>query len=569
MKKIPRYYQKDACNSVVKAWKNKEIPCISMMTALGKALCAAMLANYGLKKGLRVLCLVPTSELATQNFEEAINNIDDEFKSKIGLVCAQLNKKQNHLNFVIAMYQSFINLRAISGNFGMIIIDEAHLVSNNENSQIRKIVRSLQRINKDVLIVGMTASPYRLGQGLLTEKCIKGVPLFTSICYDTSINPGIKKLIDEKSLAKIEVINTHYQIDLTGVKMSGHEYNQNDVGLKFEMICDDAVEDFRQGFIDENVETALIFVPNCSAGKRVINCWNDQSTMRMVSNESSDYERKDAVEWFKYGKGSRYLVNVNIYTTGFNFPALQAVVMLRATTSPGLLIQILGRLIRPYGDMVGKFWDYGSNLSRLGGIEDIIVPKPKKRRSEAPKKLCTAIIETPVMYEELHYRVGDVCGYPNLLSAKKCKICEAEFIPMGEEGKYSMRTKGEALAKKAAEMVFTYDVTAVFFDEAISKKSGIRMIKMSFYGEYSEFLANDYLCIEHTGQAKNIATAKIMNMLKNKRDYYQMSKFEGGVSVKSVLFLLGEEYFNQFFKQIKTVTIAREGHFDKVRSWEY
>jgi hypothetical protein len=50
MKKIPRYYQKDACNSVVKAWKNNEIPCISMMTALGKALCAAMLANYGLKK---------------------------------------------------------------------------------------------------------------------------------------------------------------------------------------------------------------------------------------------------------------------------------------------------------------------------------------------------------------------------------------------------------------------------------------------------------------------------------------------------------------------------------------
>jgi DNA or RNA helicases of superfamily II len=352
-------------------------------------------------------------------------------------------------------------------------------------------------------------------------------------------------------LAKIEVINTHYQIDLTGVKMSGHEYNQNDVGLKFEMICDDAVEDFRQGFIDENVETALIFVPNCSAGKRVINCWNDSNTMRMVSNESSDYERKEAVEWFKYGKGSRYLVNVNIYTTGFNFPALQAVVMLRATTSPGLLIQILGRLIRPYGDMVGKFWDYGSNLSRLGGIEDIIVPKPKKRRSEAPKKPCTAIIETPIMYEGLNYRVGATCGYPNLLSAKKCKVCDAEFIPMGEEGKYAMKTKGEALALKKAKITISYDVKDVFFDLVNSKKGDIPMVKLAFYDLDGGHIANSYLCFDHSGQAKNLATARLMELLKDKKSYYQIRKFENGVTSKSIHFLTGEEYYDQFLNVSK------------------
>jgi len=95
------------------------------------------------------------------------------------------------------------------------------------------------------------------------------------------------------------------------------------------------------------------------------------------------------------------------------------------------------------------------------------------------------------------------------------------------------------------------------------------MVKMSFYDEVGNHLANDYLCIENTGQAKNLATAKIMDMLKNKRDYYQMSKFEGGVNVKSVLFLLGEEYFDKFFKQIKTVTVAKEKGFDKVKAWTY
>jgi hypothetical protein len=41
------------------------------------------------------------------------------------------------------------------------------------------------------------------------------------------------------------------------------------------------------------------------------------------------------------------------------------------------------------------------------------------------------------------------------------------------------------------------------------------------------------------------------------------------VNVKSVLFLLGEEYFNHYFKKIRTVTVAKEKGFDKVKSWTY
>jgi len=555
MKKEPRYYQKDACNAVVKAWRNREITCISMMTALGKALCAAMLSEYGHKKNMRVLCLVPTKELVNQNYEECLDYIGHDQINRLGRVCLKLNKKQNNREIVIAMYQSFYSLRAISGTFGMIIIDEAHLVSNNELSQIRKIVKSQQRINPDILIMGMTASPYRLGQGFLTEKCIKGTPLFTSICYDTSVEPGIKKLIEEKYLAEIRIMNTHYQIDLTGVKMSGLEYNQTDVGIKFDNICDNAVEDFRQGFIDEDIETSLIFVPNCEAGKRVLACWGDLSTMRMVSNETSDHDRDETTKWFKHGYGKRYLVNVNIYTTGFNFPALQSIVLLRATTSPGLLIQILGRLVRPYGDLIGKVWDYGSNIERLGGIDNIQIPKNIKKRGDAPKKICTAVND------------GILCNHVNILAAKKCAKCKAEFVSINDEGNYSMRTVADVLAAKVEKEKFTYEVFKITFDSY--QKTDVPMIKMFFWDEDAALLHTEYLCIEHTGSARGLAIAKIKSLMKSPgKDWYQISKFENGHNVKNMLFLLND-FYGQYFKTVKTITLVRDGRFNKLLEWQF
>jgi hypothetical protein len=233
---------------------------------------------------------------------------------------------------------------------------------------------------------------------------------------------------------------------------------------------------------------------------------------------------------------------------------------------------MVGRVIRPHDDKeVGYLIDYGTNLDRLtvGGIEDIIVPKPKKRRAEAPKKPCMAIIETPIMYEELHYRVGDVCGYPNLLSAKKCKVCDAEFIPVGEEGLYNMRTKGEALALKKAKITMTYDVKDVFFDLVNSKKGDIPMVKMAFYDLDGGHITNSYLCFDHPGQAKNLATARLMELLKDKKSYYKIKKFEGGVTSKSVHFLTGEEYYDQFFKRIKTVTVETAGRFPQVIDWQF
>jgi DNA repair protein RadD len=570
MRKELRYYQKEACRAVVEDWKKGEVPCISMMTALGKSLCAAALTEYCIKKNWRVICLVPTSELVSQNADEMYDFISTP--KDIGIVCSQLNKMQNKRKIVIAMYQSFYSKRASSGHFDAIIIDEAHLISNNADSQYRKIIKSLQRINPSVKICGWTASPYRLGQGLLVNKCIKGEPLFTSIPYDTSVYPGIPRLVEEKSLAQIEVINTHFNIDLTNIKMSGHEFNNTDVGLKFDAICEDAVNDMREGFERYDVETALIFVPNCASGEKVLACWNDPTTMRMVSNNTTKHDRAANVKWLKEGKGKRYLVNVNIYTTGFNMPSLEAIVLMRATTSPGLLIQMLGRLIRPFGDLVGLVWDYGSNIERLGGIADIKVPKGKLKKSEVPKKLCLAALEENIEFEGIKYKKGQSCNCANLLSAKKCSKCGAQFIGENEEGKYQMLTKAQALQMKIELDTHVYDVEKVYYEQAYSRKDQTPMIKIRFYDEDVNHIHDSYLTLNHRGFARDNSIKMLISMLKNPSDYSDIAQFEGGVNVENVLMLLeNDEYKDQYFKKIKAITLAPQagGKFKELRNILY
>jgi DNA repair protein RadD len=512
-----------------------------MMTGLGKSLCIAALMNYYVNKGKRVLQLVPRLELVEQNYKEAFDYIDK--KNALGIVCGQLGKKEIYKQAVIAMASSFVGSRAISGKFDIILCDECHLIHwkppGEKPGTYQKIITSQLRLNPDVLVVGLTATGYRLDQGELHEKSHKALPFFTHKVYDSSIDPGLKRLIEEGYLSHIHTLNTPVHVDLTGVKMSGLDYNATDAGVKFDAIIENAVQDMREQFKNNNVRTALIFASNIANALHILKSWGNEFTMRIICGNDkicSNAQRRDAIEWFKNGSGCRYIVNVDILTTGFDHAALDCVVLLRATTSPGLLVQMIGRVIRPHDDKEqGYLIDYGTNIERLtdGGIENIKVPLPKKSRGDAPKKIC-----------------GN-CNEFNILSAKRCKKCDAEFINEDDSGKYTMRTRAEALALKKEKKTETRNISSVIFSN--HNKNGIDIVKIDFYeqsyDEQEHHICSDYLCFNHSGSAQGLAIAKLRKLLKNPaKDYRQIAQFEGGICTKSVLFLLNE-YYDQFLKQ--------------------
>jgi DNA repair protein RadD len=563
-KKTLRYFQQDAIDAIIKDVIAGEVPYINAVTGFGKSIVMADLTERALNKNKRVLQLVPNHTLCTQNYEQTFSYITD--KQALGICSAKIGKFQISKKAVIATQTSFLRRRTKSGSFDVLLVDEADMISPDETTTYQKIIKSLRRLNPKMTIVGMTGSPVRKDQGFLHDPVKKGNVIFTKCSYESDI----PRLMREGYLSYIEILNTHVSVDLTGVKSTtydyGKDYNQAECGVKFDKIIDDAVADFKQLFLEKGIKTSLIFASNLANARRIVAAYGNDNECKLAHGDMGEAERKVLIHWLKNGNGNRHLVNVGLYTRGFDFPALEAIVFLRATTSLRLYLQMIGRLLRTHSEKAfGFLADYGSNAERFGPIDALKPPKPP-REGECPRKPCLAIIEETIEFEGLTYRKGDECQYPNILSAKKCKCCGAVFISDNETGLYSMKTQAQILAAKQEATTETIEVASVYFESALSKKDGTPMIKIIMYDEFVSLICTDYICINHTGSAKGLATAKIMALLKDKKSFYHIGKFEGGVNVKNMLFLF-ENYYSEYFRLIKTVTLQQDGRFKKIVSY--
>lgn len=145
----------------------------------------------------------------------------------------------------------------------------------------------------------------------------------------------------------------------------------------------------------------------------------------------------------------RHCVNYGILTTGFDFPAMDCIIMLRPTKSPGLWVQMLGRGTRPFyaegfdlSTTEGRLaaiaastkqnclvLDFAYNTAEMGPINDPKLPKKKgKGGGDAPIKTCGRTGDPPVTNLVLiDDEVQEGCGAWNHPSARHCIQCGAEF----------------------------------------------------------------------------------------------------------------------------------------------
>ena len=116
---------------------------------------------------------------------------------------------------------------------------------------------------------------------------------------------------------------------------------------------------------------------------------------------------------FKDGE-LKYLANVNVFTTGFDAPNVDCVVLLRSTLSPGLYYQMVGRGFRLFpGKRDCLVLDFGRNILRHGPVDLLKVTgsKPEAGGEVAGKRV-------PAM-------PGGHCGRLRPLSAMRLRISAA------------------------------------------------------------------------------------------------------------------------------------------------
>ena len=194
-----RPYQSAAIEAPFRYWhKGGGNPLIEIPTGGGKTLIISSICKRMVEEHkARVLIAAHRKELLLQN-EATFKRLWPN--APIGVFSSGLGRREIR-QITIAGIQSIFRQPKKMGHVDLLIIDEAHLLSPKVDGQYGKLIEALRHVNGSLRILGLTATPYRLGQGLLTQGEGK---IFDSIVYQAHI----KDLIDQGYLSAMHSSST-------------------------------------------------------------------------------------------------------------------------------------------------------------------------------------------------------------------------------------------------------------------------------------------------------------------------------------------------------------------------
>lgn len=479
----PRSYQIEAAHSVPNYFQtNSGNPVIAMPTGTGKSVVIAMILQmvYHYWPGQRVMVLTHVKELIQQNYDKLMTLWP---AAPAGVYSAGLNRKESNRRITFAGIGSVAKKANLFGHIDLVFIDEAHLVSPNDETLYQLFLAALKEVNPNVRVIGFTATPWRLGTGRITEDGI-----FTDVCFDITGMQAFNRLIAEGFLAPLIPRQTKMMLDIDGVHMRGGELIASEL--------QHAVDKYEitQAAIRETLELAhdrrhwLIFASGVEHACNIADMLNDMGIPTVaIHSKMGDAQRDQAILDFKAGK-YRAAVNNNVLTTGFDFPAIDCIVVLRPTASTVLWVQMLGRGTRPFECAEYKkenclVLDFAGNTRRLGPINDPVIPRKKgaKAGGEAPVKLCGS------------------CATYNHASVTHCCYCGAEFT---FQVKLKQTAASDELLRGDAPLVEVFKVDHITY--STHEKAGRPvMMKVTYYCGLRSF--SEYVCIQHDGFAQRKA----------------------------------------------------------------
>jgi DNA repair protein RadD len=320
-------------------------------------------------------------------------------------------------------------------------------------------------------VIGLTASPYRLGHGYITDK---------PAIFDALIEPvSIEELIFKGYLSTLRSKLTSTKLEVDGVKKRGGEYIESELQAKVD------TSDKNAKVVQEIISLAggrrswLVFCAGVAHAQHIKEYFNEQGIVaECVTGETPSSQRDRILRDFKAGT-IQALTNANVLTTGFDAPMIDLIAMLRPTMSPGLYVQMAGRGLRiAEGKTDCMVLDFAGVVEQHGPIT-AVRPPPKKgdKVGEAPVKVC------------------DQCQEICALNTRVCPACGAEFPePVRPALKLSNL---DIMGNEGIDL----EVTAWTWRKHISRASGKEMLSLTYYGGLSDTPVTEYLAVTHDGYA--------------------------------------------------------------------
>lgn len=491
---VLRNYQQQAVAATLQHFRTSHASALIVLpTGAGKSLIIAELAR--LARG-NLLVLTHVQELVEQNHAKY-----EALGLHAGLFSSGLGKHQHDAQVTFASIQSIANhLTSFKQSFSLVIIDECHRVSHQEDSQYQQVITYLQKRNPRLMRLGLTATPYRLGQGWIYRYDYRGFvrdteqATFEHCIYELPLS----QLIREGYLTPPTCIDAalhHYDFSaLSNPDDTQQTSVINQLLRKYPRVTQAITEevihlaDSRRGVMFfaasvEHAEEIFSYLPTGSAA--------------LITGNTDSTSRKTLIENFK-NQQIKYLVNVSVLTTGFDAPHVDLIAILRPTKSVSLYQQIAGRGLRLYPDKTDcLIIDYAGNGFNLFSPE---VGTPKPAADTQPVQVfcpicqfanifwgrlddqgqiiehfgrrCQGLVEQGDRKEQCQYRFQfkecPFCHHENDIAARRCQECTKVLIDPDDLLKRALSLK-DAKVMRCAGMSFETDsqhrLNIIYHDE--------------------------------------------------------------------------------------------------------
>lgn len=322
---ILRPYQHEAVNATLEALQTKQSALVVMATGLGKTVTFAEIAR---RVPGRVLVLAHREELIQQAASKIRmvtgENVDIEMASDRADMHIYRKSK-----IVVASVQSLHAKRIKRFKpeaFQWIITDEAH---HAPAASYRRIYSHFPAAKH----IGVTATPDRSD-----EKALGLIFECNPFTYDIheAVLDGYLVPVKQQTV----VIES---LDLSGVHKVAGDFNARELSERLQY------EETMLGIADALIKLAkwyktIVFTvskENCELCTEIINRYRPNAA-RFVHDGTPKDERRQILADYRAGL-FQYLVNVGVFTEGFDEPSIEMVAVARPTQSRSLYSQMLGR----------------------------------------------------------------------------------------------------------------------------------------------------------------------------------------------------------------------------------
>lgn len=488
-----RGYQQIAVNAVYDYMRKSDLnPCVVLPTGAGKSIVIAKIVTDAvtLWQG-RCLILAHVKELLEQNAAK-IAALCPEID--IGIFSAGLNSRNTRERVIVAGIQSVYDKAAQLGSFDLVLIDEAHLIPPDGDGMYRSFLDDMKKINPNIRLIGLTATPYRLKGGLICRK----ENLLNEVCCEI----GVRELIVAGYLSKLRSKNGKYKADLDNLHIRGGEFVAEDVekAMDNERLVTASCREIAE--LCKDRKKVLIFASSIDHCRHIAETIREQTHEEcgIVTGHTPKLERAEILDRFRgitqknlFGEAKpelKYLVNVGVLTTGFDAPAIDCVAILRPTNSAGLYYQMVGRGFRLSPD-TGKtdclILDYGGNIMRHGPVDMIRITGDPGRKGNggAPVRECPQ------------------CQSVFPAGRTACPDCGYEFPREDRKLRHDSRACSDGiLSGESSEL--EYPVKDVYYCTHTKRNADEgtpKTMRIDYMIGFNDFQA-EWVCPEHTGYAR-------------------------------------------------------------------